>query len=112
MAREFSRAFYKSKEWKKAREYIFKQYNGICQDCLDKDIFKKISSMENLKDSYIEKNLDEININIPEVALGSDNLILLCKECHHKRHKNNKITSDDLIFNENGELIMKQAPPY
>ena len=26
------------------------------------DIFKKISSMENLKDSYIEKNLDEINI--------------------------------------------------
>lgn len=56
-------------------------------------------------------HLDEININIPEVALGSDNLILLCKECHHKRHKNNKITSDDLIFNENGELIMKQAPP-
>lgn len=36
MAREFSRAFYKSKEWKKAREYIFKQYNGVCQDCLDK----------------------------------------------------------------------------
>lgn len=106
MAREFSRAFYKSKEWKKAREYIFKQYNGICQDCLDK------GTLTPGKEVHHIIHLDEININIPAIALGADNLILLCKECHHKRHKNNKITSDDLIFNENGELIMKQTPPY
>ena len=33
MAREFSRKFYKSKQWTKAREYIFNKYHGLCNKC-------------------------------------------------------------------------------
>ena len=36
MAREFSRAFYKSKAWKETRDYIFIRDKGLCQDCLEK----------------------------------------------------------------------------
>ena len=101
MAKEFSRAFYKSKEWKATREYIFKRDDGLCQDCLDKGRVvpgKEVHHIEFLTPT----NMNDINI-----TLGADNLRLLCKECHHKRHNNNKCIDDELMFNEYGELIKK-----
>ena len=101
MAKEFSRAFYKSKEWKATREYIFKRDNGLCQDCLDKGRVipgKEVHHIEFLTPS----NMNDINI-----TLGADNLRLLCKECHHRRHNNNNVTEDYLMFNEYGDLIVR-----
>ena len=101
MAKEFSRAFYKSREWKATREYIFKRDNGLCQDCLDKGRVvpgKEVHHIEFLTPT----NMNDINI-----TLGADNLILLCKECHHKRHCTNSVVDEYLTFNEYGDLIMK-----
>ena len=52
------------------------------------------------------KYLTPANIHDAEITLSEDNLILLCKDCHIKKHKSNKdITRTGLKFNENGELI-------
>lgn len=99
MAREFSKAFYKSKAWKKLREYIFSRDNGLCQDCL-KD--GKITPGEEVH--HIEF-LTPTNINNPDITLGENNLILLCKSCHHNRHNKRKSTREGFKFNERGELI-------
>lgn len=93
MAREFSRSFYKSKEWKKIREIIFKKYYGLCVICgkPGKEVHHKVF-------------LTPENISDYDIALGEDNLILLCKECHYKKHAKRESTREGLTFNEYGEL--------
>ena len=59
MAKEFSKAFYKSRTWQRVRQFIWKRDNGLCQDCLKKGL----------------------------ITPGKeDNLITLCKSCHEARH--------------------------
>lgn len=99
MAREFSRAFYKGKAWKETREYIFIRDKGLCQDCLDKGIVKPGKEVHHIE--YLTPE----NINNLNIALGEDNLRLLCKECHHRRHNKNECVNDGLMFNEYGELM-------
>lgn len=99
MAREFSKAFYKSKAWKKTREYVYKRDKGLCQDCLEKG---KITAGEEVHHKVF---LSLENINDTSITLGEDNLILLCKECHSKRHHKKEITKEGLRFNDKGELI-------
>ncbi|MCI6692513.1 MAG: HNH endonuclease [Clostridium sp.] len=101
MAKEFSKSFYKSKAWKETREYIFIRDKGLCQDCLEKGILTPGKEVHHIK------HLTPDNINDNDIALGEHNLRLLCKECHHKRHKNNKCLDDDLMFDEFGNLIKK-----
>lgn len=104
MTKEFSKAFYKSKAWKETRGYIFIRDKGLCQDCLDKGIItpgKEVHHIEHLKPD---------NMNDMSITLGADNLRLLCKECHHKRHNNKEATEEGLVFNERGELV-PIAPP-
>lgn len=95
MAKEFAKAFYKSAAWKKTREYIFNKYHGLCADCgrYGEEVHHK-------------EFLTPDNISNTDITLGENNLILLCKECHHKRHnKRKKSTRDGLVFNEQGELV-------
>lgn len=99
MAREFSKAFYKSKEWKKARDYVFNRDNGLCQDCLKK------GKLTPGKEVHHKVFLTPLNINDPDITLNENNLILLCKDCHHNRHNERKSVRDGLMFNEYGELI-------
>lgn len=104
MAKEFAKKFYKSKEWIKCRDYIFKKYHGICQECGRPG-----------EEVHHKEFLNAININYPNIALGEDNLILLCRDCHFEKHKKtnplernfNKskpITNNGTYFDENGEL--------
>lgn len=94
MAREFSKKFYKSKEWTNAREYIFNKYHGLCVECgkPGEEVHHIIW-------------LTPKNINIPEITLGEDNLVLLCRNCHMAKHRKIEVTKTGLTFNENGELI-------
>jgi 5-methylcytosine-specific restriction endonuclease McrA len=93
MAREFSKKFYKSKEWKKCREYIFNKYHGLCQcGATGEEVHHK-------------EFLTPDNISDPNITLGEDNLILLCKVCHHNKHHKKETTRDGLVFNEDGELV-------
>ena len=94
MAREFARQFYKSKAWQKVREYIFNKFHGLCTEC--GEVGEEVHHIVWLTPK---------NINDPNIALGEDNLTLLCRDCHIKKHRNKKNTREGLKFNEFGELI-------
>ncbi len=107
VAREFSKKFYRSKAWKECREYIFKKYDGICVFCgkPGEEVHHKIF-------------LRPSNIDDPEITLGENNLILLCKDCHFKEHektnpgfksKRKKVVENGCFFNEHGELVSQQV---
>lgn len=100
MAREFSIRFYRSKEWKKVRKYVYERDRGLCQDCLKHN---KLTIGEEVH--HIEY-LTPYNINDPNITINPNNLVLLCKDCHHKRHDGNtEVTKKGLKFNQYGELV-------
>lgn len=71
--------FYNSKDWKKVRNKIFNKCFGICQECGKPG--QEVHHIIHLT----PHNLDDINI-----TLNEDNLILLCKDCHMKKHQDNR----------------------
>ena len=96
MAREFSKAFYNSKEWKRARQTYIDLKFGICERC----------GAPNSKQVHHKIYLTPENIGNPDITLNFDNFELLCDICHQKEH-NEKYSPTlwGLKFNENGELI-------
>ena len=106
MAREFAKKFYNSQKWKNRREEIFNKYFGICAEC----------GKPGEEVHHIEF-LTPLNINDPEITLGDNNVILLCKDCHFNKHretnplaknfKNKKrvATSNGYYFDEEGNLV-------
>ena len=44
------------------------------------------------------------------ITLNFDNLEYICQECHNKEHKRDKSTKDDVEFDEEGNLILKNPP--
>ena len=105
MAREFSKAFYKTKEWQKVRQLVYERDKGLCQDCYCK------GKLTVGKEVHHIVFLTPENINDPSITLGEDNLVLLCKECHSERHNRRKNTVEGLMFDEEGNLIENYTPP-
>jgi len=104
IAREFSKAFYNSKQWKKCREAYKLSVNGLCERCLKNG--KYVPGDEVHHKVYLTPH----NINDPMVTLSFDNLELLCASCHSKEHMGKY---DPLMegyeFNERGDLVY--TPP-
>lgn len=105
MAREFSRKFYKSKEWLKVREAVLMRDRYLCQDCgrCAEEVHHII-------------HLTPENIYDVSVSLNMDNLVSLCHLCHGERHKGERAKGrqahqDDepyqYTFDSNGQLIPK-----
>ena len=82
MAKPWARQFYSSKAWQDCREAYMKKAPYLCEDCLARGIYKPAKEVHHIEE------LTPLNIRIPEVTLGFDNLIALCKECHGSRHDN------------------------
>lgn len=111
MARDFSRQFYKSKEWKQTREYVLKRDNYLCQHC-----------NAPAQEVHHKKKLTPENIHDLSICLNPDNLISLCKDCHFKEHyqdkaeghrtkpKEHELDIDKYEFDENGFLVEKVSP--
>lgn len=100
MAREFAKAFYRSKAWKNVRQYVFTRDKGLCQDCLKNGIYTAGKEVHHI--TWLTPD----NINNPSITLNENNLILLCKDCHHNRHDRYKPKiREGLVFNEYGELV-------
>ena len=99
MPRDFSKNFYNSKAWKKAREAYIGSKFGICERC----------GKPNSKQVHHKVYLTPDNINNPEISLNPDNFELLCDVCHQKEH-NEKYSPIvwGLEFNENGELVRRK----
>jgi 5-methylcytosine-specific restriction endonuclease McrA len=49
------------------------------------------------------------NINDPSIALGEDNLELLCRDCHAIVHEEIQPTAAGLMFDANGNLVEREA---
>lgn len=80
MAREFAKAFYKSKAWKQTRQAYFKARFGLCERCAARGRAVP-GEIVHHKD-----HLTPDNINDPNVSLAFDNLELLCRDCHAGQH--------------------------
>lgn len=92
--REFARAFYLSKEWRRAREYIIVRDAGLCVRC------GRPGEIVHHK-----KHLTPENIGDLAIALGEDNLELLCRDCHSLAHAGAMPTASGLTFDENGNVV-------
>ena len=91
--------FYNSRKWRKTREYIKTIKYGICEMCGGQGT--EVHHIIHLTDA----NIDDYNI-----SLDPDNLMLLCTSCHNKIHGGN-IISDEIEFDEHGDVIPKKHPP-
>lgn len=79
--RDFARAFYQSAAWKKARAAYAKEKRGLCERCLAKGLYTP-GVLVHHKTPLTPENITDENI-----ALGHDNLELLCRECHAEVHE-------------------------
>lgn len=97
MAKEWAKDFYQSKNWINAREYVMSKYFRICQKCKERpaEIVHHIVW------------LNPSNINNPNITLNENNLLPVCRECHAKIHEGVSATSEEVMFNSNGELIRR-----
>lgn len=95
MAKEWAKAFYKSKVWQQCREGYIASVFGLCERCQ--------------RPGYIvhhKELLTPQNINDPEVTLNWEKLEYLCQDCHNKEHfSNDKSVREGLKFDHNGNLI-------
>lgn len=109
MAREFAKPFYRTKEWLKCRDYVFKRDNGLCVCCLEKGIEKIGEEVHHI--IWLRPS----NIDNPSVSTNPDNCITLCKDCHISIHKksttksrlsNRKTSSvtNGVFFDEQGNI--------
>lgn len=76
MAREFAYEFYNSGAWKSARNAYRKQAGGVCERC-------QVNPGEIV---HHKQPLTPQNITDPRIALGFENLELVCRDCHAAAH--------------------------
>lgn len=115
MARDFAKAFYKSKEWQNVREGVLMRDNYLCVEC-----------GAPAEEVHHIIHLTSKNINNPEITLKLSNLKSLCKACHFKEHAKDKAKgirekhglsegdcADGFVFDEFGFLVPEPAgnPP-
>lgn len=79
--REFARSLYKSKAWKKVREFVIERDKGLCQRC------KREGRLTAGKIVHHKIPLTPANINDTRISLNPDNLEYVCKECHEITHE-------------------------
>lgn len=100
MAKDFAKAFYNSKEWKKCKRGYILSVNGLCERCLKQGKYVPGNIVHH------KIHLSPNNINNPDITLSFDNLELLCASCHSKEHnEKHSPLREDVMFDENGDLI-------
>ena len=98
-----AKAFYKTKEWKRLREYVFNRDNGLCQECL---------ANGNIKPGDVVHHKVEILDGKRgwDLRLTESNLITWCHTCHNSHHKS-KYSSirEGFLFDSEGNLVRKEG---
>lgn len=96
MAKDFAKAFYKSKAWQDTREYVMKRDKYRCQDC--GAIAEEVHHI---------KELTKENINDIMVTVNPKNLVSLCYRCHKIRHKKKEKEAFKVCysFDDEGNII-------
>ena len=101
VAREFAEAFYHSAAWKRAKRLAMQLHYGVCEKCgrPAKIVHHKIW-------------LTPDNITDHDIALGLDNLMVLCADCHNRIHAKDSSVREGLEFDGAGQLVKMQAPLF
>lgn len=104
MARDFARSFYKSKAWLKTRQAYIQSVDGLCERCLTRGIVKPGVIVHH------KVHLNPQNIHNPDIALGFDNLELVCRDCHAKEHPEiygvDKFQEPRVMFDIDGNIMV------
>lgn len=113
MAKEFAKAFYKSKAWLKCREaYIADRIlidGGICEICREKPG----------EELHHDKEIEVTNIDNYDITLNPNNLKWVCKDCHFAVHKQRimegferkkikPVLTDGIWFDDKGEVHQQE----
>lgn len=72
------KSFYNSKSWQEVRAHVLHRANYECEWCKGEG---RVTT-EGLEVDHIEELQDR-----PDLKLEPDNLRVLCKACHNKRHQ-------------------------
>jgi 5-methylcytosine-specific restriction endonuclease McrA len=109
MARDFAKAFYKSKAWLAVRNYALKRDSYICK-CYKITGKAECSLPANEVHHIIW--LTPKNIHDPNIALNADNLIAINRDCHFNVHKQQRrdatkkeACTSGFEFDKNGFII-------
>lgn len=94
--RQFAESFYKSKAWQHTRDAYASSVGGLCECCRSHGLINAGEIVHH------KVHLTPENINDPDVTLNFDNLELLCRDCHGKKHK--KIDRR-YFFDKNGKIF-------
>ena len=78
--KDFAKEFYASKAWKDTRESYKRFRGGLCEICYAEGIVKAGEIVHH------KTELTPANITDIDIALGFNNLQLVCRECHAKAH--------------------------
>lgn len=103
---------YNKTYWKKNSKAFALSKNCICERCGRSVYVSGITTYlpKEKRLRYVvhhKEYLNDANINNDEIALGWDNLELLCINCHDIEH-NEQPTRNGLMFDENGNLIERK----
>lgn len=97
MAKDFAKAFYKSKAWQNCRASYIKSVAGLCEDCLARGLYTPGKVVHH------KRHITPANIDDPSITLDWSNLKLVCQDCHAKEHKEE--LGIRYQFDENGNII-------
>lgn len=88
--------FYDSKAWHAVRTQVRIEHHGVCDMC-------------GCSASHVHHiiPLDDNNVSDCTVSLNPENLMLLCISCHNKVHSTNGSVRNDLMFDKDGNAILK-----
>ena len=99
MAKDYSKSFYQSKEWKKLRRYVCESRNWTCEEC---------GEYGDQVHHIIE--ITPENINDTSITLNEENLELVCETCHNKKRNKESEVNNGLRFDANGDLVPIDTP--
>lgn len=97
MARDFARAFYKSRAWIMCRDAYASSVGRLCEDCLKRGMYTPGKIVHH------REHITPANINDPSITLAWSNLKLVCQDCHAKEHKAEGAVR--YSFDERGNII-------
>lgn len=101
MAKDFSRSFYSSAAWERARDAALTRDAHLCQHCLKQGDITPATMVHHIVE------LTPTNVNDPDIATNIDNLVSLCDRCHKKVHGwiRQGSTRQGLAFDSGGNLV-------
>ena len=104
MAKEFSKAFYNSRRWRKNAKAFAESKCWICSRCHNRSM---TGSGTPRMIVHHKTPLTPENIHDDSIAYGWDNLELLCIDCHNAVHAEGK--GGECLFDADGNPIGRKT---